>query len=72
MYEHDEEHTSLIIDHGLYCYKAMSFGLKNAGVTYQRLVNMMFMDLIGETMKVYVDDMLIKSRVARDHVKHLG
>ena len=38
MYEPDEEHTSFITDHGLYCYKAMSFSLKNAGVTYQRKV----------------------------------
>ena len=34
MYKSDEEHTSFITDRGLYCYKAMPFGLKNAGVTY--------------------------------------
>ena len=34
MYELDEEHTSFIIDRGLYCYKAMPFSLKNAGATY--------------------------------------
>ena len=49
----------------------MSFGLKNAGTTYQRLVNMMFKEQIGKTMKVYVDDMLVKSKVASDHVAHL-
>ena len=70
MYEPDEEHTSFIIDRGLYCYKAKPFGLKNAGATYQRLVNIMFKDLIGKTMEVYVDDML-KSRMAGDHVEHL-
>ena len=42
MYELDKEHTSFIIDRGLYCYKVMPCGLKNAGATYQRLVNMMF------------------------------
>lgn len=42
----DREHTSLILDLGLYCYRVMSFGLKNAGATYQRLVNMMFKDQI--------------------------
>ena len=49
----------------------MSFGLKNAGATYQRLVNMMFKEQIGKTMEVYTDDMLIKSKVASDHVTHL-
>ena len=37
-----QEHTSFITDCGLYCYKVMLFGLKNAGATYQRLVKMMF------------------------------
>ena len=71
MYEHDEKHTSFIIDRGLYYYKAMPFSLKNMGATYQRLVNMMFKDLIGKMMEIYVDDMLVKSRVALDHVDHL-
>ena len=44
MYEPDEEHTSFIIDRGLYCYKVMPFGLKNVRATYQRLVNGMFKD----------------------------
>ena len=50
MYEHDKEHTSFIIDHGFYYCKVMSFHLKNAETTYQRLVNMMFKDLIEKTM----------------------
>ena len=49
----------------------MQFGLKNAGVTYERLVNMMFKDLIGRSMEVYVDDMLVKSKMVGDHAKHL-
>ncbi|XP_074360580.1 uncharacterized protein LOC141700792 [Apium graveolens] len=36
-----------------------------------RLVNMMFKDQIGRTMEVYVDDMLVKSEVTSDHIKHL-
>ena len=71
MYKSDEEHTSFIIDHGLYCHRAMPFGLKNAGMTYQRLVNMMFKDMIGNTMEVYVEDMLVKSRMVGDHIEHL-
>ena len=66
----DQEHTSFIIC-GLYCYKVMPFGLKNAGATYQHLVNMMFKEQIDKTMEVYVDDILIKSKVASDHVAYL-
>ena len=40
--EANQEKTSFITSQGLFCYKIMSFGLKNAGVTYQRLVNQMF------------------------------
>jgi len=39
----------------------MPFRLKNAGVTYQRLVNKMFIQQIGRNIEVYVDDMLVKS-----------
>ena len=67
----DQENTSFITDRGLYCYKVMPFGLKNAGATYQCLVNMMFNEQIGKTMEVYVDDMLVKSKLASDHVTHL-
>ena len=49
----------------------MPFGLKNKRATYQKLVNIMFKDLIGKTMEVYVDDMLVKSRMAGGHVDHL-
>ena len=51
MYLFDEEHTSFIIDRGLYCYKVMPFGLKNASVTYQRMVNMMCTEQIGSPWK---------------------
>ena len=68
----DQEHISFITDCVLYCYKVMSFGLKNAWATYQRLVNMMFREQIGKTIEVYVDDMLIKSKAAVDHVAHLS
>ena len=71
MYEPDKEHTSFITDRGLYSYKAMSVGLKIAGATYQRLVNMMFKDLIGRSMEVYVDDMLVKSKMVGNHIEHL-
>ena len=38
----DQEKTSFVTGQGTYCYRVMPFGLKNAGATYQRLVNKMF------------------------------
>ncbi|KAK0601791.1 hypothetical protein LWI29_027425 [Acer saccharum] len=67
----DEEKTSFTTDQGLYCYKVMPFGLKNAGATYQRLVNRMFARQIGKNMEVYVDDMLTKSTTAEKHTEDL-
>lgn len=72
MFPGDEESTSFITDRGLYCYKVMPFGLKNAGATYQRLVNKMLADQLGKTMEVYVDDMLVKSLMAKKHIEHLA
>ena len=42
MSEEDQERTSFVTNQGLFCYKVMPFGLKNAGATYQRLMNKMF------------------------------
>ena len=67
----DREKTAFITDRGTYCYKVMPFGLKNAGGTYQWLVNRMFADKLGDTMEVYIDDMLVKSLRAADHPGHL-
>ena len=50
----------------------MPFGLKNAGATYQRLVNKMFQKQIGMSMEVYIDDMLVKSTTAELHIAHLS
>ncbi|XP_074374423.1 uncharacterized protein LOC141714827 [Apium graveolens] len=72
MYEPDQEHTSFITDRGLYCYIGMPFGLINAGATYQRLVNKMFKKQIRKTMEVYMDDMLVKSKRAEDHIADLA
>ena len=62
MCEDDQEKTSFVTSQGLFCYKVMPFGLKNAGATYQRLMNKMFARQIGRNVQVYVDDMLVKSR----------
>ena len=68
MDEADQENTSFITSQGLFYYKVMPFGLKNAGATYQRLVNHMFHTQIEWNVEVYVDDMLVKSL---DEGKHL-
>ena len=61
MEDADQEKTFFDTSQGLFCYKVMSFGLKNAGATYQRLINKMFARQIGRNVQVYVDNMLVKS-----------
>ncbi|XP_012839245.1 PREDICTED: uncharacterized protein LOC105959647 [Erythranthe guttata] len=56
-----QERASFVTDQGIYCYRVMPFGLKNAGATYQCLVNAMFADQIGKNMEVYIDIVLVKS-----------
>ena len=68
----DQEKTSFVTTQGTYCYRVMPFGLKNAGATYQRLVNRMFQKQIGAMMEVYIDDMLVKSTVAGLYITHLS
>ena len=67
----DQEKTSFVTAQGTYCYRVMSFGLKNARATYQRLVNRMFQKQISATMEVYIDDMLVKSTTADLYIAHL-
>ena len=71
MHPLDVEKTSFITLHELFYYNVMPFGLKNVGATYQRLVTKMFRPLLGKTMEVYIDDMLVKSKERPDHVGHL-
>ena len=49
----------------------MPFGLKNAGSTYQRMMTKMFESQLGKSIEVYVDDMVVKSRVVSEHVGDL-
>ena len=71
MKEVDQEKTSFVTSQGLFCYKVMPFGLKNAGATYQRLMNKMFVHQIGRNVQVYVDDMLVKSLRKDNHLDNL-
>nr|CAN74912.1 hypothetical protein VITISV_016244 [Vitis vinifera] len=67
----DEEKTAFITPHDIYCYKVMSFGLKNAGATYQKLMTKIFKPLIGHTVEVYIDDIVVKSKTREEHILHL-
>ena len=49
----------------------MTFGLKNAGATYQRTMNFIFHYLLGVVMEVYIDDVVIKSAVLDPHLADL-
>ncbi|XP_076901088.1 uncharacterized protein LOC143555410 [Bidens hawaiensis] len=58
----DQDKTTFRTNSGTYCYKMMPFGLKNAGSTYQRLMDKEFKPQIGRNLEVYMDDLVIKSK----------
>ena len=49
----------------------MSFGSKNVGSTYQRMMTRMFEPQLGKSIEVYIDDMVVKSKVVSEHVEDL-
>ena len=57
---------------GNYHYKVMSFGLKNARSTYQKMIMRMFEPQLGKSIEIYVDDMVVKSKVVSEHLGDLG
>src|SRR3954471_9943065 len=61
MKEEDEEHTSFITPYGVFCYRTMPFGLKNAGATYQRMMQACLKEQIGRNVQVYMGDIVIKT-----------
>ena len=68
----DQEKTTFVMPTGNYHYKAMPFGLKNAGLTYQRMMTKMFEPQLGKNIEVYIDDMVVKSKTNIEHVNDLG
>jgi hypothetical protein len=71
MKDSDQLATSFITPFGMYCYVTMPFGLRNAGATYQRCMQHVFGDHIGQTVEAYVDDIVVKTRKAGDLVSDL-
>ncbi|RDX77709.1 Retrovirus-related Pol polyprotein from transposon 17.6, partial [Mucuna pruriens] len=67
MHPQNEEKTAFITDTGAFCYKVMPFDLKNAGATYQRLMDKIIKDIISTNVEVYMDDMVMKSTVVGEH-----
>ena len=57
---------------GNYHYKVMLFGLKNARSTYQRMMTRMFEPQLGKSIEIYVDDMVVKSKVVSEHLGDLS
>ncbi|XP_072094212.1 uncharacterized protein [Arachis hypogaea] len=72
MHPSDQEKTTFITEYGNHCYNVMPFGLKNAGATYQRLMNKVFQNQIGRNIEVYVDDMVAKTMVGKSHINDLA
>jgi hypothetical protein len=73
MAEEDTSKTAFICPDfiGLFEWVVMTFGLKNAGATYQRAMNLIFHELLGNTMEVYIDDIVVKSAKFSSHVADL-
>jgi hypothetical protein len=58
----DEEKTAFITTYGVFCYQVMPFDLKNAGATYQRMMQNCLGSQIGCNIQVYIDDMVITTQ----------
>ena len=66
-----QEKTAFITSVGNYHYKVMPFGLKNTGLTYQRMKTKMFEPQLGKSIEVYIDDMVVKSKLVSEYVGDL-
>ena len=67
----DMTKTAFTTEWGIYCYTVMPFGLKNAGVTYQRMAMGLLHDMMHNEVEVYVDDMIVKSKDRGSHTINL-
>ncbi|GJY67602.1 reverse transcriptase domain-containing protein [Tanacetum coccineum] len=71
MAESDEEKTAFHTSHGVYCYSKMPFSLKNAGATYQRLVDKVFDSQVDRNIEVYIDDLVIKNHTEAEMLRDI-
>ena len=71
MHPRDESKTAFMTELSSYCYKLMAFGLKNAGATYQRLMDRVLTPMIRQNIQAYVDDMVVTLEERDQHVADL-
>ncbi|GKA83304.1 reverse transcriptase domain-containing protein [Tanacetum coccineum] len=71
MAKEDEEKIAFITSQGIFYYSKMPFELKNARAAYQRLVDKAFQKQIGKNLEVYVDDLVIKSRIIQEIIRDI-
>ncbi len=69
--EGDQEKTAFITPEGLYEYVVMPFGLVNAPSGFQRAMHLTFANEIGKFVLVYLDDILVFSETAEEHIDHV-
>ena len=68
----DQEKTTFVTPTKNYHYKVMPFGLKNAMSTYQRMMIRIFKPQLGKNIKIYIDDIVVKSKLGSEHINDLG
>jgi len=71
MHPRDESKTAYMTETCSYCFKVIPFGLKNAGGTYQRLMDKVLAPMLGRNVYAYVDDMVVASQGRTQHVTEL-
>jgi Reverse transcriptase (RNA-dependent DNA polymerase) len=64
----DEKHTAFRTPKGIYCYRIMSFGLKNASATYQRAMTKIFDNPIHKIVQCYMNNLIIKAMSCEEHL----
>ena len=69
--EEDQIKTAFITSFGAYAYKTMSFGLKNAGATYQRAIQLCFTNQLHCNMEAYVGDVVVKTKESDSFIPDL-
>jgi hypothetical protein len=68
----DQDKTAFIMPHDIYCYTTMTFGLKNAGATYQKAIQKCLESQIGKNVEAYLDDVVVKTTNEDDLIADLA